>query len=175
MFLRGGSGHKPRMTGRAPVIAVCGASTASEVPLEHAYQCGALLAQRGATVINGGLGGVMAATAAGVKSANGVCVGLLPGADADEANADVTVALATGLGEMRNLLIARCASAMIAIGGGWGTLSEIAFALRLGRPVALIDSWELRAPGGDELPAPIHRATSAEEAVEWVLSRVSVT
>lgn len=163
------------MSTRPPVIAVCGASQASPAQLQLALECGVLLARRGATVVNGGLGGVMAASAAGVRSANGVCVGLLPGADADEANADVTVALATGLGEMRNLLIARCASAMIAIGGGWGTLSEIAFALRLARPVALIDSWELRAPGGDELPAPIHRATSAEEAVEWVLSRVSVT
>jgi uncharacterized protein (TIGR00725 family) len=123
--------------------------------------------------VNGGLSGVMAASASGVRSAGGICVGFLPGADADDANDDVTVALATGMGEMRNALIARCAAAMIAIGGGWGTLSEIALAQRIGRPVALLNSWELGAPGEAEINASIHRAATAEEAVDWVMARIS--
>jgi uncharacterized protein (TIGR00725 family) len=144
----------------------------TEAEHQLAFRCGALLAGRGATVLNGGLGGVMAATAAGVKSAGGACIALLPG-DSDNGNDDVTFALTTGLGEMRNALIARCAQAIIAIGGGWGTLSEIALARRLGRPVALLESWQLRAPGGDHVTASLHHAKSADEAVEWVMSRVT--
>jgi uncharacterized protein (TIGR00725 family) len=120
-------------------------------------------------VVNGGLGGVMAASAAGVRSAGGVCIALLPGDHAD-ANDDCTIALATGMGEMRNALIARVAQAVIAIGGGWGTLSEIAFACRIGRPVVLLSSWELRPPGGDTAFATLRRAESAEEAVDVVLA-----
>jgi uncharacterized protein (TIGR00725 family) len=134
-----------------------------------------LLARRGVTVVNGGLGGVMAAGAAGVRSAGGVCVGLLPGLAAGDADDDVTIALATGLGELRNALIARACQGMIAIGGGWGTLSEIAFARRLDRPVAVLDSWELRAPVGGRASADsLHRAASAEDAVDWVLSRLQI-
>src|SRR5439155_1314047 len=83
-------------------------------------------AERGAVLLCGGLGGVMAAAARGAKQAGGVTVGILPGNDPREANRDIDVALATGMGEMRNALIVRAASAVIAIGGGWGTLSEIA-------------------------------------------------
>ena len=159
---------------RPPLIAVCGASQASDAEYRRAYECGALLAQRGATVLNGGLTGVMAASAAGVAAAGGICVGLLPGADVGAADDAVTIALPTGMGEMRNALIARCAAAMIAIGGGWGTLTEIAFAVRLGRPVALLDAWELRAPHGDEAGAEMHRAASVPDAVDWVMSRVAL-
>ena len=145
---------------------------ASEAQAAVAYECGSLLARRGATVVNGGLGGVMAACAAGVRDAGGVCVALLPGADPDDADPAVTIALATGMGEMRNALIARSAAAVIAIGGGWGTLSEIAFAMRIGRPVALLDSWELHAPGGEEGSALLHRASGAADAVDWVLIQI---
>ena len=128
---------------------------------------------RGAIVVNGGLGGVMAATAAGVKAAGGTCVALLPGNDPDEANPDASIVLASGLGEMRNALIARCCAAMIAIGGGWGTLSEIAFARRLGRPVALLHSWDMTAPAGIERNASLHRAASVSDAVEWVFAQLT--
>jgi len=126
-------------------------------------------------VVNGGLSGVMAASAAGVRSAGGTCVGLLPGSDPADASPDVDIALPTGLGEARNALIARCGAAMIAVGGGWGTLSEIAFAQRLGRPVALLHSWEMRPPAGAERRAPIHHAATAADAVEWVLAQVAAS
>lgn len=158
---------------RAPIIALCGASQASEAELATAYECGALLAGRGVTVVSGGLGGVMAAGAAGVKSGGGVCIALLPGASADEAGPEVTIALATGMGEMRNALLARVAQGVIAIGGGWGTLSEIAFARRIGRPVALLRSWELRAPAGDAITDSLHRAASAHDAVDWMLAQLT--
>jgi uncharacterized protein (TIGR00725 family) len=151
---------------------VCGASQASEQEIDDAEQVGRLLAARGAVVVCGGLGGVMAAVARGVRAGGGTCIGVLPGDDADTANPDVTLALPTGMGEMRNALIARSCRAMIAIGGGYGTLSEIALGLRLGRPVIGLRTWALQRPAvaaaGDDLP----RATSAADAVEWVLARV---
>src|SRR2546426_8992655 len=101
-----------------------------------------LIAERGAVLLCGGLGGVMAAAARGAKQAGGLTVGILPGNDPREANPDIDVALATGMGEMRNALIVRAASAVIAIGGGWGTLSEIAMARRIETPVVgLHDSF----------------------------------
>ena len=149
---------------------MCGASVATAEQARLAYQCGELLAQRGVTVVNGGLGGVMAACAQGVRDRGGTCVGLLPGDDSDDADAAVTIALATGLGELRNALIARVSDGLIAIGGGWGTLSEVAFAMRIGRRVALLDSWELRAPGGEQASPLLHRAAEPGDAVAWVLS-----
>jgi uncharacterized protein (TIGR00725 family) len=123
-------------------------------------------------VLCGGLGGVMDAVARGVRSAGGMCVGLLPGWDADDASEAITLAIPTGLGEVRNVLLARGCAAMIAVGGGYGTLTEIAFALRLERPVAALDSWQLRRGGaGDDDPG-VHRAASAEDAVTWVLSSI---
>jgi len=113
----------------------------------------------------------MAAAARGVAVSGGICIGLLPGDDATQAAADVTVALPTGMGEMRNALIARCCAAMIAIGGGYGTLSEIGFALRLGRPVVALRSWEVRRTGAAAPDERLHRAEAAGEAVAWALSR----
>jgi len=123
-------------------------------------------------VINGGLGGVMAACAAGVRDAGGTCIGLLPGSDPDAGDEALSVALATGMGEMRNALIARSTDGLIAIGGGWGTLSEIALAMRNGRPVALIDSWELRAPAGEEQSPLLTRVHAAADAVAWLVSQL---
>ena len=135
---------------------------------------GRMLAERGVVVLCGGLGGVMAAAAGGVRSAGGTCIGLLPGSDAAAANPDVTLALPTGLGEMRNALMARCCNAMIAVGGGYGTLSEIAFALRIGKPVASLSSWEIRRSGDPEPDPALHRAATAAEAVDWVLQRAAI-
>ena len=155
---------------RGPLVAVCGPSAPRDQDLLAAREVGALLAERGATLICGGLGGAMAAAAAGARENGGVVVGILPGDDPAEAGPDVEIALATGLGEMRNCLIARSASAMIASGGGVGTLSEIAFALVLGKPVAGIDTWQLRPPrGGAIATARVHPARSAQEAVDWAL------
>src|SRR5436309_816813 len=123
---------------------------------------GRLLAERGAVLLCGGLGGVMSAAARGAKQAGGLTVGILPGNDPREANPDIDVALATGMGEMRNALIVRAASAVIANGGGWGTLSEIAMARRIETPVVgLHDSFTT----GVDIP----RVEQPDEAVRWAL------
>jgi uncharacterized protein (TIGR00725 family) len=135
-------------------VAVVGTSTATPEQAATAEAVGRRLAERGAIVVCGGLGGVMEATARGAHAAGGIVVGLLPGRDRTEANGYLTVALATGLGEMRNPLVVRSADAVIAIGGAYGTLSEVAFALRTGVPVVGLGTWDLDdvlvAPGPDE-------------------------
>jgi uncharacterized protein (TIGR00725 family) len=135
-------------------VAVVGTSTATPEQATTAEAVGRRLAERGAIVVCGGLGGVMEATARGAHAAGGIVVGLLPGRDRTEANGYLTVALATGLGEMRNPLVVRSADAVIAIGGAYGTLSEVAFALRTGVPVVGLGTWDLDdvlvAPGPDE-------------------------
>jgi uncharacterized protein (TIGR00725 family) len=93
-------------------------------------------------LVCGGLGGVMEAACRGAKSRLGTTVGLLPGSDRGAANGWVDVAVATGMGEMRNALVVRSADAVVAVGGGWGTLSEIAFARKTGKPVVGV-GWEL--------------------------------
>jgi len=157
---------------RAPLIAVCGASSADVSEVTAAEEVGRLLATRGAVVVCGGLTGVMEAACRGAAGAGGLTVGLLPGDDPAEANPHVGLALATGLGELRNGLIARACAGMIAIGGGYGTLSEVALMLRLGRPVCTLDSWRLLPPRGGPEDAAIHHAAGAEDAVGWVLERV---
>ena len=122
-------------------VAVCGASEATPEQLATAKEVGRLLATAGAIVINGGLGGVSSAASEGASAAGGIVVGLLPDAHRAGANPFLTIALPTGLGQSRNALIVTAAQAVIAIGGGWGTLSEIALAKRLGRPVVTLDSW----------------------------------
>jgi uncharacterized protein (TIGR00725 family) len=119
----------------ARYVAVVGAGDATAAELALAEEVGARLVELGATVVTGGLGGVMEAACRGAKSRRGQTVGLLPGHDRSEANGWVDVAIATGLGELRNGLIVRTSDALVAIGGGAGTLSEIGFALKLGRPV----------------------------------------
>lgn len=146
-----------------PLIAVVGGSTCSAAEADLAEDVGRRLAVAGAMVVCGGLGGVMEAVARGVRQAGGLTVGVLPGDDPHEANPFVDVPLATGMGEMRNALIVRAARAVIAIGGGHGTLSEVALALRIGTPVVGLQD---RFPGLD-LP----RVTDAAAAVAWVLER----
>lgn len=130
-----------------PYVAVVGPG-APEDPalLDQAREAGRLLAERGYVVLTGGLGGVMAAAASGVAEAGGTAVALLPGHDRADASDGHTVALPTGLGEMRNALLVRAADAVLAVGGAWGTLSEIALAARTGRPVLAVASWDLPAP-----------------------------
>lgn len=149
-----------------PIIAVIGGSTCTDQEATLAEETGRLLARRGAIVLCGGLGGVMEAVARGVKTNGGTTVGILPGNDPAAANRYIDVPLATGMGEMRNALIVRAAHAVIAIGGGWGTLSEVALAQRIGTPVAgLHDAF----PRDLDIP----RMESAEAAVTWALSGAS--
>ncbi len=134
-------------------VAVCGASEATPSQIEAAKEIGRLLAQAGAIVLNGGLGGVSGAASEGAAAAGGLVVGLLPDAHRAGANPHLTVALPTGLGQGRNTLIVTAAQSVIAIGGGWGTLSEIALAKRLGRPVITLDSWPVNGLESVDTPA----------------------
>jgi hypothetical protein len=131
---------------------------------ERAAEVGRLLAERGCVVVTGGLGEVMAAAARGAKEAGGTTIGILPGTSAIEANEWIDHAVATGLGHMRNFAVAASGDAVIAVGGAWGTLSEIAFAKILGRPVVILE------PG----PAVegVERAATPAEAVDLVLARL---
>jgi uncharacterized protein (TIGR00725 family) len=124
-------------------VAVVGPSEATPEEIARAEEVGRQLAARGAVVVCGGLGGVMEAVARGASSAGGTVLGILPGTDRSDANEHVTVAIATGMGEMRNPLVVRAADAVVAVGGAYGTLSEIAFALRTGVPVVGIGTWKL--------------------------------
>ncbi len=145
----------------APYVLVSGAGEPRDPALvETATNAGRLLAQRGWHVLTGGLGGVMAAAAAGVDEAGGTAIAILPGADRADASPGHTVVLPTGMGEMRNALLVRAADAVLAIGGSWGTLSEVALAARTGVPVVTIGT-DLPAFAGQEVQV----AESAEEAV----------
>ena|SRR5919204_2067361 len=147
-----------------PIIAVIGGGTCSPEETSLAEDVGARLAGAGAIVVCGGLGGVMEAAAKGARSNGGITIGILPGDDAVAANRYIDVPLATGLGEMRNFLIVRVAQALIAIAGGIGTLSEIALARRIGKPVVgLHDSFR------DAVDIP--RVNTAVEAVSWALGK----
>ncbi len=126
------------------------------------------VAKAGAVLVCGGLGGVMQAACFGASEEGGLTIGLLPTNTRDSANPYVQVAIATGLGEARNALITRTADAVIAVGGEFGTLSEIGLALKMGKPVVGIDTWEL-AKGGQPSSA-IRRASTAEEAVKTAIA-----
>lgn len=143
-------------------VAIIGPSTdASTAELSAARACGHWLAERAVVVVTGGHGGVMAAAASGVREGHGICVGLLPGTDRSGADPSLVVSLPTGLGELRNGLIVRAADVVLAIGGSWGTLSEIALAVRTGVPVVSLGGWHLPAAG-------VNIAASSEAALEAV-------
>jgi uncharacterized protein (TIGR00725 family) len=129
----------------AAYVAVVGpGETADQAVLDGAEAVGAQLARRGAVLVSGGLGGVMAAACRGAYDAGGMTLGILPGSDRAAANPWVTVAVATGLGELRNGLVVRAADAVIAVAGEYGTLSEIALALKAGKPVVGLGTWRIR-------------------------------
>ncbi|HEX4864947.1 MAG TPA: TIGR00725 family protein [Acidimicrobiales bacterium] len=130
-------------------VAVVGGSEPTTDEAALAEDIGRALAEKGAVVVCGGLGGVMAAACRGAKSAGGLTVGLLPGRHPGDANPWVDIAIPTGLGETRNALVVAAASAVVAVGGEYGTLSEIALALRAGKPVVGVGTWTLTRPGGD--------------------------
>jgi uncharacterized protein (TIGR00725 family) len=129
---------------KSPVIAVIGGRKEGKALLKEAEEAGRLIARGGAVLVSGWLGGVMEAASRGAKSAGGLTVGILPQDHNNAANEFVDVAVATGLGIGRNVIIARTADILIAIGGEYGTLSEIAFALQLGKSVIGIKSWEIK-------------------------------
>jgi len=148
-------------------VAVVGAAGASDEVAALAEEVGALLARSGATLVCGGLGGVMEAACRGAKSEGGTTVGILPGTRRDDANDYVDIALPTGLGEARNALVVRTADAVIAVAGEFGTLSEIGLALKLATPVVGLGTWEL-LKGGEPVEA-IRPAATPAEAVDLAL------
>ena len=132
-------------------------------PTVAAAEVGRLLAEHGAVLVCGGRGGAMEAACRGAKEAGGLTVGILPGSDRTEANPFVDVVLATGLGEARNALVVGAADVVIAIGGGYGTLSEIALGLKSGRPVFGLESWDI--PGVVGVASPEDAADAALEVL----------
>ena len=149
------------------IVAVVGSSSCTPAEKDAAEAIGRLLAEAGATLVCGGRGGVMAAACRGAKSAGGLTVGILPGVDRSEANPWVDVPIVTGLGEARNALVVRSAEVVIAVGGGYGTLSEIGFALKWGKRVVGLGTWDLVRDGQPD--RSIVRAASPEEAVSKAL------
>ena len=141
-------------------VAVVGPGDASAEQIAAAEEVGQGLARSAATVVCGGLGGVMSAACRGAAAAGGVTVGILPGADRAAANEWVSVAIPTGLGELRNGLVIRAADVVVAVGGAYGTLSEIALALKTGVPVVGLRSWDIEG---------IEPVSSAAEAVDRAL------
>jgi uncharacterized protein (TIGR00725 family) len=142
-----------------PIIGVIGAAMADEQLYARAKKVGSLIAQKGWTLINGGMYGVMEASAKGASEQGGIVIGILPTHSKRDANEYITYPIVTNIGEARNVIIARTADALIAVGGREGTLSEIAYALKFEKPVASLGSWDI--PG-------VHNVNSPEEGVKWL-------
>ena len=138
------------MSDRRRQVSVIGASKGDADLLADAEAVGRGLAEAGLTIICGGMGGVMEAAARGASQSGGEVIGVIPWDDATHANRHVTHVIATGIGYARNLAVVASGEVVVAVGGAWGTLSEIAFARNLGRPVIALDSWEI-ARAGQEL------------------------
>lgn len=148
-----------------PYIAVVGSGEADAALFEAAGAVGRELGARGAVLVCGGLGGVMEAACHGARQAGGTTVALLPGTDRSAANEYVEIAIATGMGELRNGLIVRTADAVIAIGGEWGTLSEIGLAMKRGIPVVGLGTWELESKAERGLAVASTPADAVEQAL----------
>ncbi|TMK77096.1 MAG: TIGR00725 family protein [Actinobacteria bacterium] len=145
-------------------ISVIGSGSEHET---RAEEVGRLLAERGCTVVTGGLGEVMAAAARGAKKAGGTTIGILPGESRSDANEWIDHTVVTGIGHARNLAVVASGDVVVAVGGSWGTLAEIGFARRLGRPVVILEpGWQVEGEG-------IERAGTPQEAVELALSRAA--
>ena len=150
------------------IIAVIGDSSCSQDEARLAEAVGEQLAERGATIICGGLGGVMEAVCRGAKVKGGLTVGVLPGEDSSMANPYVDIPIVTGVGYARNMAVVKSARAVIAIGGNYGTLSEIAYALKRDIPVIGLNTWSLSRNGQED--GSIIRVGSAAEAVDRAIS-----
>ena len=153
------------------MIAIIGGSAPTAEEAAAAEAVGRALAEGGAVLICGGRGGVMEAACRGAKAAGGLTVGILPGPDRSEANPYVDIPIVTGIGLARNAIVARTAQAVVAVGGSYGTLSEIAFALQFGVPVVGLGTWEMRRAGHP--PVPIVYAATPEEAAARALALAS--
>ncbi len=149
---------------RKTIIGVIGSSSSSSSVSEIAYIVGKEIARKGAILICGGLGGVMEAACKGVKEEGGTTIGVLPGDSKEKANPYVDIPITTGMGEARNIIIVRSSDAVIAIAGKYGTLSELAFALRFDVPIVGIATWNI--------DIPILRAKNPKQAVDMLFSAI---
>jgi len=156
------------MVSHEMIIGVIGDSSCSPEEAKLAETVGELLAQQGANIVCGGLGGVMEAACRGAKSKGGLTIGILPGKNSSMANSWVDIPLVTGIGEARNIAVVKSAQAVIAIGGGYGTLSEIAYALKSSISVIGLNTWSLSRNGQED--DSIIRVQSATEAVGKAIS-----
>jgi len=161
------------LNSRRRLVAVCGESDPQTSLADLAFELGHGIAERGAILICGGLTGVMEHAARGARAAGGLAVGLLPGDEPDDANAYIDLAIATGLGHARNAVLARTADGVVALGGGLGTLSEIALALRDGRPAIGIQTWRFDRQGRTEPELPT--AGNVNDALTWLFARMGGT
>jgi hypothetical protein len=148
-------------------IAVVGPADPTPEQAQAAYEVGRLLAAADAVVLCGGHGGVMAEAARGASDAGGVSIGVLPGSDRTGAAPHLTYALPTGLGQLRNGVLITAADGVLAVGGSWGTLNEVALARRLEKPLVVLDFWAIDGPDDD-----LVRATDPVDAVATLLSLV---
>lgn len=157
-----------------PRIAVVGASRCDRPTREAAYRVGREIASRGALLLCGGGSGVMEAAARGARDAGGRTIGILPGSGPGTSppNPSIEIPIYTGMGQARNVVLVLSADGVIAVGGEWGTLSEIAMARKHGRPVVLLDSWELTPPASSGAEPP-PRASTPGEAVRELLALIA--
>jgi uncharacterized protein (TIGR00725 family) len=152
-------------------ISVIGGARSEPDELTLAEEVGRLVAEEGATLVCGGLGGVMEAAARGAKTAGGTTIGILPGHDRSMANPYLDYVVTTGIGHARNLAVVSSGDVVIAVGGGYGTLSEIGLAAKIGRPVVILAGWKLESAQGT---SALVYASSAKEAVISAMRAVEV-
>ncbi len=165
-----GAPLRERTAGGPPrYVSVIGASRADAALTAKAEELGELLAAAGLIVVCGGREGVMEAVARGVRRRGGVSIGILPEADRHRAAPDLTYTVCSGIGHARNLSVVASGDVVIAVGGAWGTLSEIGLARSLGRLVVLLDTWRVEPPAGGELDG-VQRAATPAEAVALALT-----
>jgi uncharacterized protein (TIGR00725 family) len=171
----GGGRHGPGRAADVPYVGVAGASRADRELVELAEVLGRRLAEAGAVVVSGGGGGVMTGVCKGVAAAGGTSVGILPGDSRADGNPYLGVALPTGLGEGRNVLLVRASDALVAVGGGFGTLSEIALALRTGVPVVGLRTWSIGLAGRrvDAFPVTDDPEEAAHMALAAAATRIA--
>lgn len=155
------------MTPRTVAVSGPGSGLHGEL-LELAEEVGRIVAREGFTLLTGGLAGAMAAASRGARQAGGLVVGLLPGDDPSAGNDQLTLSMPTGLGQLRNGLLVNAADGLISIGGSWGTLSEVALAMRTGKPVVCLRGWQLA--DADGTPVELPRADTAAQAVGLLIT-----
>ena len=155
------------MANNKKIIGVIGTSSPSQEETKLAYELGGLIAEKGAILICGGLGGIMESVCKGTKEKGGITIGILPEDSKIHANKYVDIPIPTGFSHARNIIIVRTSDSIISIGGGYGTLSEIAFALKLNIPVFGLGTWEIKDPNGKL--APIKIVKTPQEALELAL------